>query len=207
MGDAYYYRGHTKHHLNDPAGAKADFEQAIKLGNNFIRSTDDVFPATEPVAASATSSHPSSAVGTDIAAQVVSKGVFASKPPAGVSEVAWRGVLQRRGAEEFRQKVLAAYGGKCAVSGADAEAALEVALIDPEGANELKNAIPLRADLRTLFDLNLLRIHPKTRKVFLAEAVQTGTYARLWARTLRPPTSKDANPDFAALAKKWTGAK
>ena len=83
----------------------------------------------------------------------------------------------------------------------------EVALIDPEGPNELKNALPLRADLRTLFDLNLLRVHPKTRKVFLAESVQTGTYARLWARTLRPPESKDSNPDFAALTRRWNSAK
>ena len=99
--------------------------------------------------------------------------------------------------------MLKAYAGKCAVSGADAEAVLEVALIDPEGPAEPKNAILLRADLRTLFDLNLLRVHPKTRKVVLAESVQNGAYARLWARTLRPPESKDANPDFAALEKRW----
>jgi hypothetical protein len=99
--------------------------------------------------------------------------------------------------------MLKAYGGKCAVSGADAEPVLEVALIDPDGAAEPKNAILLRADLRTLFDLNLLRVHPKTRKVVLAETVQSGSYARLWARTLRAPESKDASPDFAALEKRW----
>jgi hypothetical protein len=134
---------------------------------------------------------------------VVAKGVFAGKAPAGVSVGAWQGVLQRRGPEDFRQKMLKAYAGKCAVSGADAEPVLEVALIDPEGPAEPKNAILLRADLRTLFDLNLLRVHPKTRKVVLAESVQNGAYARLWARTLRPPESKDANPDFAALEKRW----
>lgn len=35
MGDAYYYRAHTKQHLGDAAGAKADYEQAIKLGTTF----------------------------------------------------------------------------------------------------------------------------------------------------------------------------
>lgn len=201
MGDAHYYRGHTKHHLGDPTGAKPDLEQALKLGTNFPDETTALLTA---------GTQPATTGSANIAAQVVSKGVFAAKPPAGVSEVAWRGVLQRRGAEDFRQKVLAAYGGKCAVSGADAEAALEVALIDPEGPNELKNALLLRADLRTLFDLNLLRIHPKTRKVFLASAVQNGAYARLWARTLRPPESRTggtAKPDFAALEKRWSAAK
>lgn len=35
MGDAYYYRAHTRRHLGDAAGAKADYEQALKLGTNF----------------------------------------------------------------------------------------------------------------------------------------------------------------------------
>ena len=35
MGDAYYYRGHTRHHLGDAAGAKPDLERALKLGTNF----------------------------------------------------------------------------------------------------------------------------------------------------------------------------
>lgn len=198
MGDAYYYRGHVRHHLGDAAGAKADLEQAIKLGTNFPDEARALqAPASAPKAAAPSGS------GGGIAAQVVAKGVFAGKAPAGVSVGAWQGVLQRRGPEEFRQTMLKAYGGKCAVSGADAEPVLEVALIDPEGPAEPRNAILLRADLRTLFDLNLLRVHPKTRKVVLAESVQNGAYARLWARTLRPPESKDANPDFVALEKRW----
>jgi hypothetical protein len=199
MGDAYYYRGHVRHHLSDAAGAKTDFDQAIKLGTNF---PDEARSLPSTPASGTKSAAPASAKDS-IASQVVARGVFAGKAPAGVSVGAWQGVLQRRGPEEFRQKMLKAYAGKCALSGADAEAALEVALIDPEGAVEPKNAILLRADLRTLFDLNLLRVHPKTRKVVLAESVQNGAYARLWARTLRPPESKDANPDFAALEKRW----
>ncbi len=204
MGDAYYYRAHTKEHLGDAAGAKADYEHAIKLGTNF---PDEAQTAITTPTTPASGGRQPPASSASIAAQVVAKGVFAGKPPAGVSDAAWRGVLQRRGAEDFRQKVLAAYGGRCAVSGADAADALEVALIDPDGPSEPKNALPLRADLRTLFDLNLLRVHPKTRKVFLAAAVQNGTYARLWARTLRPPESKDAAPDFAALTARWNAAK
>jgi hypothetical protein len=205
MGDAYYYRAHVRHHLGNAAGAKADLELAIKLGTNFPDEARALAAHPGHAAGSAASTPPAQpgTAGGNIASQVVAKGVFAGKAPAGVSVGAWQGVLQRRGPEEFRQKMLKAYAGKCAVSGADAEAVLEVALIDPDGPPEPKNALLLRADLRTLFDLNMLRIHPKTRKVTLAEAVQNGSYARLWARTLRPPESKDAYPDYAALEKRW----
>jgi hypothetical protein len=203
MGDAYYYRAHTRQHLGDAAGAKADYEQALKLGTNFVAEAK-AGGATPTTSASGGRKPPeSSNASNSIASQIVAKGVFAGKAPAGVSVGVWQGVLSRRGPEELRQTLLAAYGGKCAVSGADAADALEVALIDPDGPNEPNNALLLRADLRTLFDLNLLRVHPKTRKVFLAAAVQSGAYARLWARTLRPPESKAAAPSFAALEKRW----
>ena len=123
-----------------------------------------------------------------------------------MSEVAWRGVLQRRGNEDFRQKLLKAYGGRCAVTGSDVEAVLEVALIDPEGPTEAGNALLLRSDVRTLFDLNLLRIHPQTRKVFLADGVRDTGYARLWARPIRLPEKKNDRPAPDALRKRWDGA-
>jgi hypothetical protein len=152
MGDAYYYRAHVRQRHGNAAGAKADYEKAVQLGTNFPAEAQDAMHQEQPGVEAAGPS--------DLAAQVVSKGVFAAnlKKPAGVFEVAWRGVLQRRGNEDFRQKLLKAYGGKCAVTGSDAEAVLEVALIDPEGPNEAKNALLLlRSDVRTLFDLNLLR--------------------------------------------------
>ena len=78
--------------------------------------------------------------------------------------------------------MLKAYGGRCAVSGA----ALEAALIDPDGPAEPANAVLLGADLRTLFELHLLRVHPLTR----------------------PPTAaKDDRPALAALQKRWSAAK
>jgi hypothetical protein len=200
MGDAYYYRGHVRQHLGNAAGAKVDYEQALKLGTTF---PDE---ATAGLRQETGDRGQGTAKTASLAAQVVSKGAAAVKAPPGVSDIAWRGVLLRRGGEEFRQKVIAAYGGRCAVTGSDAEATLEVALIDPDGPNEVTNALPLRADIRTLFDLNLLRIHPKTRKVLLAAAVQDSSYARLWARPIRQPASKDDHPGVALL-KRWDGLK
>lgn len=82
MGDAYYYRAQVRRHLGNAAGAKADYEKAIQLGTNFPAEAQAGVarkPAADPAGAA------------DMAAQVVSKGVFAAKKPAGVSEVAWRG--------------------------------------------------------------------------------------------------------------------
>jgi hypothetical protein len=199
MGDAYYYRGHTRHHLGKPAEARADYERALKLGTNF-RDAVSAFLTNSGGTAAA----PAPGAKSGMAVRVVAKGVFAAKPPAGTPLGVWQAVLTRRGPDELRQRLLAAYGGKCAVSAADLEAVLEVALIDPDGPAEPKNALLLRADLRTLFDLNLLRIHPRTRKVFLAEPAQTGPYTHLWARQLRAPQTKDHAPDFAALEKRWS---
>ncbi|MCI0701164.1 MAG: hypothetical protein L0241_08780, partial [Planctomycetia bacterium] len=202
MGDAYYYRAHVRQHLGNTDGAKTDYEQAIKLGTNFPNE------ARAGIAGSASGGRqPSASSASNLASQVVAKGVFAGKAPAGVSVGAWQGVLQRRGPEELRQKMLAAYGGKCVISGADAQDALEVTLIDLDGKAEPTNALLLRADLRTLFELNLLRVHPKTRKVFLADGVQNGTYARFWARALRPPENKKDAPNYEALTKRWESAK
>lgn len=199
MGDAYYYRGHVRRHLGNTAGAKADFEQALKLGTNF----PDEARVQEPAEKKQDSGKAKDA----LASSVVAKGVFAAKPPGGVSVGAWQAVVQRRGPEELRQKLLKVYGGKCAVCGADAEPALEVALIDPDGPTDPANALLLRADLRTLFDLNLLRVHPKTRKVILAEPVMNGAYARLWARPLRTPEKPADRPTRDALQKRWESAK
>jgi hypothetical protein len=213
MGDAYYYRAHVRSHLGNASGAKTDHEQAIKLGTNFVAEAKAFIASggSKPsVASSAKEAEKSSSPAKskdNLASSVVARGVFAAKPPGGVSVAVWQGVLQRRGHEELRQKLLQIYGGKCAITGTDAEAALEVALIDPEGPNEPKNALLLRGDLRTLFDLNLLRIHPKTAKVFLAESIQNGAYARLWARPIRLPEKTADRPAFDALQKRWDAAK
>jgi len=123
MGDAYYYRAHVRQRLGNAAGARADYENAVRLGTNFpaeaqtgvairvAETTRHAGPAPQPEAAAPSDS---------IAAQVVSKGVFAAKAPAGVSEVAWRGVLQN-GATRSSAGRCSRRTRKCAVTGSDAE--------------------------------------------------------------------------------------
>jgi hypothetical protein len=92
------------------------------------------------------------------------------------------------------------------VTGYDGDVALEAALIDGDAASgpfEVTNGLLLRGDVRTLFDLNLIRIHPRTRKVYLADALKKSRYARYWARQLRLPEDRDSWPSAEALERRW----
>src|SRR5262249_27692283 len=100
MGDAYFYRAHVRQHLNNASGAKTDYEQATKFGTNFPDEAR-AFVASggreSPDPKRTGDSRPPLATDQgSIASQVVARGVFAGKAPAGVSVGAWQGVLQRR---------------------------------------------------------------------------------------------------------------
>jgi hypothetical protein len=202
-GDAYYYRGTVRQALGKADAAKEDFTKALQLGTNFPQETQAALEG----GAKAAAAKPSAS--QQLAKQVVAKGLFADKgvkKPAGVSEVVWRAVVQRRGPEEFRQKLLKAYGGRCAVTGYDGEPALEAAFLtgeDGTGAQDVTNGLLLRGDIRTLFDLNLLRIHPRTKKIFLADGLKKGYYAKLIARRLRLPQKKEEWPSLEGLEQRW----
>jgi hypothetical protein len=201
-GDAYYYRGTVRGALGKADAAKEDFTKALQLGTNFPAEVQEALAGggdkkSKPAAAE------------KLARQVVSKGLFAGtggKKPASVSDMVWRAIMQRRGPEEFRQKLLKAYGGRCAVTGYDGEAVLEAALVsgdDGGGPLDVTNGLLLRGDVRTLFDLNLIRIHPRTKKIFLADSLKKGNYAKLIARRLRLPEKKEDWPNLEALEQRW----
>jgi hypothetical protein len=157
-------------------------------------------PKKTPAAARSSAKDP-------LSKQIVTKGVFAQKgvkKPAGVPDEVWHAILHRRGAEELRQKLLAAYGGRCAITGSDGEPALEAARIDREaGEQDLTNSLLLRGDVRTLYDLNLIRIHPRTKKIFVSAPLKKSSYAKLIARQLRLPPKKEDRPSAEALTRRW----
>jgi hypothetical protein len=84
-------------------------------------------------------------------------------------------VVRRQGQSKFRQSLMAAYGGRCAMSGCSVAQVLEAAHILPykgKHSNSVRNGILLRADFHTLFDLDLARICPETWTVqILPEAM------------------------------------
>lgn len=118
-----------------------------------------------------------------------------------------REVLQRRGQSEFRLRLLSAYRFRCAISNCDAVPALEAAHISPyRGAqsNVTRNGLLLRADLHTLFDLNLIAIEPRTLSVHLSQRLLDTTYAALHMTPITLPTALDDSPDRNALELRWS---
>lgn len=92
---------------------------------------------------------------------------------------------ERRGQSAFRANLIAAFQGKCAVTGCDAVDALEAAHIDPYSvshSNEPSNGLLLRSDIHTLFDLDLIGVNRTLRKHIPKPGVQRNRRLRLTRR-------------------------
>ncbi|MFO1044037.1 MAG: HNH endonuclease signature motif containing protein [Planctomycetaceae bacterium] len=117
-----------------------------------------------------------------------------------------REIVERRGQPEFRSKLIAAYGSRCAVTGCDAPAALEAAHIVPytgPQSNHVTNGLLLRADIHTLFDLNLIGIDPDELTISVAPTIQATVYAELQGRKLYQPVNSHEAPNQEALTQRW----
>ncbi|MEN9196865.1 HNH endonuclease [Xanthomonas euvesicatoria] len=126
---------------------------------------------------------------------------FAHLPPLDSDHDArvWtmRAVAQRRGQSFFRNQLLDAYGGRCAITGCSAKEVLEAAHILPyrgDHTDRVDNGLLLRADLHTLFDCLLLWITPEN-KVALAPSLLTTDYLTLRGQTVRQPESRKNRPN------------
>lgn len=81
-----------------------------------------------------------------------------------VDETVFRQIKSRRGQVDFRNALLIAYDRKCFVTGSAVVSVLEAAHIIPhaESANySINNGVLLRADIHTLYDLNMIGIDGK----------------------------------------------
>ena len=119
-----------------------------------------------------------------------------------------REIVQRRGQPEFRSKLVAAYDARCAVTGYDAVSALEAAHITPylgPESNHASNGLLLRADIHTLFDLNLIGINPESLQVTTAEQLQGTCYGELGGQELAVPDDDTLRPSKEALQQRWEG--
>lgn len=125
-------------------------------------------------------------------------------------ERALASIVLRRGQGAFRDALVAAYAGRCAITGYDAVEALEAAHITPylgPHTNHVSNGLLLRADLHTLFDLGLLAIHEETLQVLVARSLARTSYGQLHGQHLRLPLDSEARPSRDALARHraWAG--
>lgn len=112
-------------------------------------------------------------------------------------------IVRRQGQGRFRDELLNAYGGRCAITEFDVVDALEAAHIRPyrgQHTNVVNNGLLLRADIHTLFDLGLLWIDSGSLTVRVATQLRATTYAYLENRKLRLPLSVAHHPSREALA-------
>jgi hypothetical protein len=118
-------------------------------------------------------------------------------------EVVERQIRQRRGQEKFRDALRKRYGDRCVVTGCTVLDVLEAAHIKPyqgEGDNHPANGLLLRADIHTLFDLDLLGIEPDGLQIRLHPLLAT-EYAKLDGKKLT--CQPKARPSKDALALRY----
>ncbi|BAY77544.1 TPR repeat-containing protein [Nostoc linckia NIES-25] len=115
-------------------------------------------------------------------------------------------IARRQGQSQFRKSLLDAYSSKCAITNFDAEAALEAAHIIPyieTENNHPSNGLLLRADLHTLFDLNLIAIDPKTMKVHLSPILKKTEYKIIDGKELQVPKDEMCRPNQQFLKQRF----
>lgn len=118
-----------------------------------------------------------------------------------------RQIAQRRGQSKFRQSLLKAYKGKCAISQTAVAAVLEAAHITPylgDETNHISNGLLLRADLHTLFDLNLVKIDPDSMRVKISPSLEATPYWNYNRRKILLPDKATDRPSTLALAEHFS---
>jgi putative restriction endonuclease len=113
-----------------------------------------------------------------------------------------RTITQRRGQKSFRDALIGAYDGKCAISGCSVLDVLEAAHISPylgPETNKVVNGLLLRADLHTLFDCGLLTIEPNSMTVEVSARLLDSEYKSLHGRKLTLPKQPGHIPSSHAL--------
>ncbi len=115
-----------------------------------------------------------------------------------------RSIKIRRGQQAFRTDLRNRYGDICMISGCTLLDLLEAAHIKPyrgKNDNDEKNGLLLRADLHTLFDLNLIGIEPDTLTINIHPRARSAGYDQFGGEKLRCPAGK--RPSKKALMDRW----
>lgn len=107
-----------------------------------------------------------------------------------------RQIRERRGQPEFRSVLLQRCDNRCQITGTKLASVLEAAHIDPYRGPEShheSNGLLLRADVHTLFDLDLLGIEPTSLRIELhpeiREEYQPQLLSQLHSPNLFPPSN------------------
>jgi hypothetical protein len=116
----------------------------------------------------------------------------------------------RAGQQEFRRRLLHAYGRRCAVSNCAIEEALEAAHIIPDtvGGNagmDPRNGILLRADIHRLFDCGLIgfRMEGDELRLSISPALEGSEYEEHARQPVRLPERANLHPSRRCLERRW----
>ena len=118
-------------------------------------------------------------------------------------ETVLRQIRNRRGQRLFRDQLLEAFDSRCVVTGCRIVDLLEAAHIYPYRSpsdNHPSNGLLLRADIHTLFDLQLVGVDPASLTVNLHPCLQQSEYAALAGHSIT--VSKGSLSD-ASLRWRW----
>lgn len=111
--------------------------------------------------------------------------------------------VRREQQGRFRNELLEAYSGACAISGTNVPEVLQAAHINPyrgRGSQVVSNGILLRADLHLLYDAHLISVEPDSLSVSLSERLARSTYLQYNGRHLSEPTHAPLAPNKDLLA-------
>jgi hypothetical protein len=127
-------------------------------------------------------------------------------PDAAVDDTAQRPIALRRGQARYRSMLMHVYDSACAVTRCRVSEILEAAHIKPY--SDLRdyapsNGILLRADIHTLFDLQLIRINPDTMAVAVDRSIRDPIYRNLHGTKVFQPKKKSSRPDQKYLKQRW----
>lgn len=115
-------------------------------------------------------------------------------------EIVYRQIRERRGQQKFRDVLVDRFNQSCVVTGCKILAVLEAAHIKPyRGAkdNLPNNGLLLRADIHTLFDLDLLGIEPTKLQIEIHIGLSK-EYGELSGRRINCSAENRPSPDALA---------
>ena len=114
----------------------------------------------------------------------------------------FRAICVRLGQRDFRQKLIRAYQGRCAMTETVIEDVLEAAHIVPyrvKSTNHVQNGLLLRSDVHLLFDLGFIGIDPETLRIQVSRKISTSPYVDLDGKIVSLPKDPSFRPSRDAL--------
>jgi putative restriction endonuclease len=118
-----------------------------------------------------------------------------------------RSIRARRGQAQFRSGLIERYGARCMISGCDIMQIVEAAHIWPYRGDEdhaMSNGLLLRSDLHTLFDYDLIGIHPDTLSVRIGASLAQSAYSPFDGVKINAGSHQ---PNSEALGLRWAAFK